>query len=80
MNISIRGIDKKTIILIDELAKEQKISRNQFLKNIIFDYVYNQKFSNDSEKRISEVLNAVALDIKENKELMNCILNLLQED
>lgn len=80
MNISIRGIDKKTIILIDELAKEQKISRNQFLKNIIFDYVYNQKFSNDSEKRISEVLNTVALDIKENKKLMNCILTLLQEE
>ncbi|MGG3102097.1 hypothetical protein ABEP12_02220 [Bacillus velezensis] len=43
MEIKVRNLNPKTVKAIDEIAKEKKMSRQQFLWNLLENYVASEK-------------------------------------
>lgn len=78
MDIIIRDIDAAIVKIIDDRAKEKKVSRNKLLKEILLEEVTVGN-NLESKKRYDELLNESIITIRENNELMDTLNIRLEE-
>lgn len=78
MNILLRDIDPTVIKKIDEMAKKQKISRQEFLKNVIENFAVNEKFK-ELEGGYLELIDKLAFIISDNTRVMKDLKSLVDD-
>lgn len=78
MDILLRNIDPTIIKKIDEIAKKQKISRQEYLKNVIENFAVNEKFQEEEGKYI-ELIDKLSFIIKDNTKVMEKINKLVED-
>lgn len=78
LEIKIRGINPHAVKKIDELAKEKKLSRNEYLKNVLEELSFlemNDNVNDRMEKQIQ--INNIVL--KKNTDSMDELVSVLKE-
>ncbi|MFZ7823881.1 ribbon-helix-helix protein, CopG family [Priestia sp. 40] len=82
MNIFLRNIDKATVKKIDEIAKEQGRSRQEFLKSYL-EYMANFREQSEREARLTHLIetNTIMMErFARSAENMNEILKEMMEE
>lgn len=78
MNVLIRDLDASLVKRIDELAKEKKISRQEFLHRYISNLAVLQDMKDLQDKHIELQKQSMIL-IKQNTQTMNRMLQVIEE-
>jgi metal-responsive CopG/Arc/MetJ family transcriptional regulator len=76
MEIKSRGVDPVAVKKIDELAKNQGISRSAFVANLIQNYSALEEFK-DFEERYQSFIQKCMTVIDKNTKVMQDILNIV---
>lgn len=78
MEIKIRGINPHAIAKIDELAKEKKLSRNEYLKNVLEEFSFLQMNENVND-RLEKQIQVNNIFMKRNSESLDELISVLKE-
>lgn len=78
MEIKSRGVDPTAVKKIDELAKNQGISRSAFIANLIQNYAALEEFK-DFEERYQSFIQKCMTVIDNNTKVMQEVLNVVGE-
>ncbi|HDR8064167.1 ribbon-helix-helix protein, CopG family [Bacillus thuringiensis] len=78
MNVLIRDLDASLVKRIDELAKQKKISRQEFLHRYISNLAVLQDMKDLQDKHIELQKQSMIL-IKQNTQTMNRILQVIED-
>jgi ribosomal protein S20 len=79
MNIMVRGIDPAAVKKIDELAKKQNISRNQFLASLISNYAALEEFKS-YQSQYETVIKQCLQVIQQNSHIEERLLRYLESE
>jgi hypothetical protein len=78
MEIKVRNLDPILVKKIDEIAKEQKVSRQVVLRNVIANFAVSEKFK-ELEGNYLEVIDKLAFIIQDNTKVFNEIKTMMEE-
>ena len=78
MEILIRGIDPAAVKKIDERAKEQSVSRNLYLANLINNYAALEEFKS-FEQRYQDVLDQTLNVVQRNSNCLEKVFTLMKK-
>lgn len=79
MDILIRGVDPAAVKKIDELAKKQHISRNQYLASLVNNFAALEEFKS-YQKQYETVIEKCLTVIQENSSTEEKVLHHLESE
>lgn len=79
MELKIRNVNPKTVSVLDDLAKEKKMSRSSYLRFILDNFVVLNAF-NTFEERYKNLVDKSLAVIENNSKALQKIHSLIEED
>lgn len=79
MDVKVRGVDAAAVAKIDQIAKSQNISRNEFLKRQIEHIAFFPDLLS-VENKYRNLVNEIIPVIEQNNKLYDEIIDLMRED
>ena len=79
MEVKIRGVDPAAVKKIDELAKKQHISRNQYLASLVNNFAALEEFKS-YQKQYETVIKKCLAVIQQNSSTQEKVLHRLESE
>ena len=79
MEVKVRGVDPAAVKKIDELARKQRISRNQYLANLVNNFAALEEFKS-YQRQYETVLDRCLKVIQQNSSTEEKVLHHLESE